>query len=252
MKRFATVRIRTTAVALLVAVFAGAQSARASSITWGAATGISGDTNVSTAGSLVGAFNVGGTGVGATTVNGVLFAPFAASGTSVTSGNFNFSNATGFGANNFAGSASAPFSTLSASYQALLSSIAGGVSTPSILTMSGLVPGRQYQFEWWTTFAPDVFDYTTVATAGNSVTLHSNPAGAVGGVGQFAIGAFTADATTQVITFTTGNLSYFIDGFQLRDVTADAAVPEPGSLLLLGSGLAVAARKVRNRRSSIR
>jgi PEP-CTERM motif-containing protein len=243
------------ALLLFAAVPAGAQAAYAATITWGAATTISGDADVSTTGALLGAFNIGGPGVAATTVNGVLFNPFALSGASATSGNFNFSNASGFGSNNSSGSASAPFSTLSASYQALLSSIAGDFSTPSILTISALVLGRQYQFEWWTSYsAGSLGAESTVATAGNSIELSPNTTSAPGGVGQFALGTFTADATTQVITFTNGPSSteHFLDGFQLRDVTAAQTVPEPGTLLLFGSGLAFAARKVRNRRRFVR
>jgi hypothetical protein len=43
------------------------------------------------------------------------------------------------------------------------------------------------------------------STAGNSVTLRENTTAAFqGGVGQFAIGTFTADATTQVISLSQG------------------------------------------------
>ncbi len=220
---------------MLALLLAGAGRANAAPITWSAAQGISGDSDVVTTGSLVGAFNVGIAGVGSTTVNGVPFAAFALSGTSATSGNFTFSSPTPMNGNNNVGSGSPPFSNLSAPYQTLLSSAAGSVNTlPFTLTMSGLKLGDTYEFEWWFNTS-NGFVGPTTATAGNSVTLDSNPSGQVGGLGQFATGIFTADATSEVITFSS-TLQGALNGFELRDVSA-AAVPEPSSLTLLGLGV---------------
>jgi hypothetical protein len=224
-----------TAIAITIAV-----PCHASSITWSAAQNISGDADVSTAGTLVGAFNVGGSGLGSTTVNGVTFNPFVLSGSSATSGNFAFAIATSFAANNTVGSALAPFSSLSASYQTLLSSAAGDFTTPFTLTMSGLTVGHSYAFEWWSNFSnSDGLSTLTTATAGGSgVTLNTNTntggTGLGGGLGQFATGTFTADAATQVVTFSSANQDA-IDGFQLRSVESPSAVPEPASLILFGS-----------------
>ena len=73
---------------------------------------------------------------------------------------------------------------------------------------------------------------TLTSTGGNSVTLDYNYAdtsNADGGVGQYSIGTFTADATTQSFTITgvagTGNgagASAQLNALQLRDVTAAA------------------------------
>ena len=59
--------------------------ADAAAILWGSPNTISGNTDVDTTGTLVGAFNMGGTGVPTTTVNGVTFTGIALSGTTVTS-----------------------------------------------------------------------------------------------------------------------------------------------------------------------
>ena len=59
------------AVVVATAALATAASTHAALIAWGAPTGITGDSDVSTAGTLVGAVNVGAPGVGSTTVNGV-------------------------------------------------------------------------------------------------------------------------------------------------------------------------------------
>jgi len=240
------------AAGILASLVAAPSLAGATPITWGAATNISGDADVSTSGSLVGAFNVGGPGVAATTVNGVVFSPFALSGLSSTTGNFTFTNASGFASNNGTGGASAPFTSLSAGYRALLSSVAGDFGTPSILTISGLTAGNTYQFEWWTS-SSNVTGESTVATNVNSVSLSSNTGTAGGGVGQFAIGTFVADGSgIETITFTEGANSPddFLNGFQLRAVAAPAAVPEPATMLLFGSGIAMVARRVRRQRRS--
>ena len=228
-------RLLTFSAALAVA----ASTTHAASITWGLPTninpagGAASDLDVSTAGTLVGAFNLGGTGVGNTTVNGTTFTGLALAGSNVTSGNFNFATAGTFAGTNSVGFGSAPFSSLSAPYQALLSSAAGTATgpTPFTLTMSGLVTGQTYQFEWWSSQSRFPVNNLTTATAGNAVSLDYNPTSTGGGVGQFAIGTFVADATNQqVITFTHGggfaSADDVINGFQLREVSV---IPEPST-----------------------
>src|SRR4051812_43188466 len=80
-------------------------------ITWGAATNISGISDVTTAGTLVGAFNLGADGVSQATVNGVTFAPFAYTAPTTTVGNFQITQV-GIvqGYNTIFGSSAAPFS----------------------------------------------------------------------------------------------------------------------------------------------
>ena len=214
-------------------------SAHAASITWGAATNITGDTDVSTTGSLVGAFNIGNTGVSSTTLNGVNFQGFAVpdGSTSATSGNFAMSSSDLFQSSNGQSSPNPPFSALSAQYQTLLAAVTIDSNGAGFtLTISGLTGGTQYAFQWWTTFTgvADVNAFTT-ATAGNSVTLQGNTSTADGGVGQFAIGTFTADAATQSITFNPTSVHAVLNGFQLRQT----AVPEGSSLVLVLLGSCV-------------
>jgi hypothetical protein len=227
------------ALLLPVALLATAASTHAALITWSAPTTISGDGDVSTTGTLVGAFNLGGTGVASPTVNTVPFSGLVTSGTSVTSGDFNLA-ATALSSDNFTGATFAPFASLSAPYRSLLGDAGTSTGPPLTLTISSLSVGVSYQFQFWTNFSGfiDVLTLTT-ATAGASVTLHpqiSAGAGPLGegGLGQFAIGTFLADAPTQTITFTSDN-SFFgplINGFQLRQTAvAPAAVPEPGTAL---------------------
>ena len=63
-------------------------------------------------------------------------------------------------------------------------------------------------------------DRTLSISAGNTVTLRTrNPA-------QFATGTFTADATTQAITFDANTGSQFLNAYQLRELPTPATVQE--------------------------
>ncbi len=137
-----------------------------------------------------------------------------------------------------------PFSSLSASYQTLLNNFTS--SGPFSLTINGLTVGDKYEFEWWSDLSlADFFSNSgsqlTTATAINSVVLNSNTTDRDSGVGQFAIGTFTADGTSEVIAFSSLHLAV-VDGLQLRDLgpvaspPAPISTPEPSSLALLALG----------------
>jgi hypothetical protein len=214
---------------------------QAGAITWSAATTISGDADVTTSGSLVGALVLGGTGT--TTVGGVTFTGFSPATSGSASGNFTFTNsgAAAFQTFNVA-SASAPYSTLSTSYQNLLSDITFlDNPTTTTLTMNGLSVGASYTFEFWWEISNFTQNFPETANGmGGTVTVSSNTTGAIGGVGQFAIGTFTADTTSEAITFS-GAAPGQPDGmnaFELRQTAA--AVPEPSTLILtFAAGLAL-------------
>ena len=135
-----------------------------------------------------------------------------------------------------------------AAYQTLLQSASIPFAGSIALTISGLVVGMQYQFQWWANDSSTGFGRTT-ATAGNSVQLDHNT-GSEGGLGQWVIGAFTADAATQTITFAGDGDFGSVNAFQLRVLAPPpTGVPDTGSTLaLLGlamSGMAFARRKLR-------
>jgi hypothetical protein len=246
--KLANVSLHRLSGAILLLLLAPiAPLAQAATITWGAPTNITGNADVSTNGSLVGAFNVGDTGVAATTINGVNFQSFAVPSFSMgaTVGNFAISCAgTMFSQFSF-GSGNPPFSALSSEYQTLL---AAATSVGSInaftLTTSGLMVGAQYEFQWWVNDSNGGHaDHS--ATAGNTVTLTDNATDLPGGLGQFALGTFTADAATQTILFHDANYFGQLNAFQLRQVGAVNGVPETGStfaLLALALGGLVLAR----------
>lgn len=237
----------------IVALFIAATSpiARAgvegSVITWGSPTNISGDTNVSTAGSLVAAFNMNGPDV---TVNGVTFVAFPVTGgsTSATMGNFSFTESPGIlVAPTNLGSASPPFSNLSANYQTLLSSAISTSDNNSLtLAISGLIVGQTYQFQWWLNASSNfTLGYNTTASSPNPVTLDSNTTDANGGLGQFVSGTFFCGSANQFITFTgiDGNNAPTVNAFELR------VVPEPSTMSIFLTGGAIIAGYAFKRRA---
>jgi hypothetical protein len=207
-------------------------------INWGNAQNISGDTDVSTVDNLLYAYNFGSTGVSSTTINGITFQAFSITSDSLsaTEGDVTISESPGFlVSGNSGSSSSAPFSSLSSSYQGLLSSYVFGYNNTGLtltLTLGGLVAGEEYQFQWWTNDSVGGGAPNIEATAGNSVTLLPNVSQQAGGTGQFVIGTFFAGNTSQAVTFISttnnGNGAYpLINGFQL------STVPEPPAYLLV-------------------
>jgi hypothetical protein len=255
-----SIQLATVALAAGLATSTGL----AADVDWGVgAQTITGDTDVSTAGTLVDAFALGNSSVSATTVNGVTFQPFlfpdfsySNPNTSV-SGNYNFTEDSGVVyAYSGLGTGAGAYSSLSPAYQGLLANGGGSSFLDTLsLTISGLTVGNTYQFQWWdnnsslsTSF--NGYPLNTVATAGNAITLAENDT-TEGSVGQFAIGTFTADDVTQVIAFT-GSTEIrsndpMLNAFQLRDVTV---VPEPSTLALMGIGLAFLGTTWRFRRGN--
>lgn len=251
MKTYTTASIRRSLLAVGILGLTAITS-HAAVVTWGAAQSITGDSNVSTAGSLAYAVNLGGAN---TTVNGVTFQGLAGIpfGNQVfIAGNLEVSGFFFNGASD-TGSAAAPFSSLSAGYRSLLGSAVavGGTMT---MKMSGLTLGENYEFQAWVNGSGSQpgFTFKVDVAAGNSVTLDPNLTLAAGGLGQYVIGSFTADALTQQITFTNDEVAV-INGFQLRLLAAPVGViPEPGSTLagLMALGVCLSGLGRRSRRQS--
>jgi hypothetical protein len=233
-------------LAVGIAFFSDASSPRAragaegSVITWGSPITISGDSDVSTTGSLVAAFNMFGPDV---TVNGVTFSAFnvTAGLQTAANGHFSFSESPGIlTPTSSLGSNQSPFSSLSANYRTLLSTaISTSDNNTLTLSITNLTPGLTYQFQWWvngSTFNPNIGFHTT-ASAPIPVTLDDNTTNANGGVGQTVIGTFFAGDVNEFITFTGTDSSQAptVNAFQLR------VIPEPSTLGLLILGAAFTA-----------
>lgn len=194
-------------------------------VTWGIVQNIAGDSDVSTAGTFTSpAHNYGGTGVGDTTVNGVLFL-----GTTLPSGGVNGLSV-----------AVPPFTNLSAPYQTLLASATTQL-TGMIFSGPTILPGQTYQIEFWVNNSSVNSSSNTVITSGNSVTLSSNTSSTIGGLGQFVLGTFVADTSGRQDFSFAGTL--FLSGYQLRNVT----VPEPSIEHLLAMGACATALLRRKR-----
>lgn len=218
------------------AVLALTESTHAATVTWSAPSNISGDTDVITTGTLHTARNLSQTQV-TSTVNGVFFDIFPVPNN--TNAIVGLPNVANFGifdlesSDTAYGSNSAPFNSLSTSYQTLLSSGAGS-STGSTLTLTllGLTNGTPYLFQLWSNDSDLAYGgvNSTTASATNAVTLDENTTNAVGGMGQWVSGTFTASGPSQAITLS--GPRPVINAFQVR------AIPEPSTFVLVIAGLA--------------
>ncbi|EIP99648.1 PEP-CTERM putative exosortase interaction domain-containing protein [Opitutaceae bacterium TAV1] len=228
-------------------------------ITWGTAQNITGDSDVSIAGSLVHAFNIGLATGTETTVNGVTFTSTSREGIA---GQISFSGTPAFNATTY-GNTTEPFNSLSGNYKFILQSAvykasSGGAPGAFTLTLEGLTIGAEYQIQVWTHDARNNTNSRTGGTefsseGGGTVSTRFNVGngegtdGYLGGTGQYVLGSFTATSTIQEIMLTsiitTGAAQ--INALQLRQLSN---IPESGtSALLFGAAALMGAVIVRRR-----
>ncbi len=243
----AAIAAAITAVFLSIAI----QPAKAATINWGAAQNIVGSSDVDTTGTLFASANFGsGTSV---TVNSVTFNPFTASGTSTTVGNITLASTSGQNLSVSGDPLGGP-----PSYNGLLeaANFTGGFPTTGFrtqsITLSNLLLGATYSIQYWVN---DSRAGTTASRTVNvgSVTLAANVAQSGGGLGQYTIGQFIADSTTQSFSVV-GNFNVaengvsapYANAMQVRMV----AVPEQSTWVMAGAGIALVATcgEVRRRR----
>jgi hypothetical protein len=241
--------------------------AMAAPIVWQSPQTISGDSDVSTAGTPLYAVGFGNAAATNETIHGVTFTAFNAAngGDTVTQGNVTVSgidpNFSGAGA--YTGSGSAPFTGLSAPYQELLTQVvfakspgeAGG-PVNLVLTMNGLTAGHLYQFEAWSNdsrasqggSSGTRSETITDGTSASNPLFYNSATPVEGGLGSFIIGKFIASGSSETLTFI-GNASQGdaqINAFQLRTL----ATPEPTALALFGLGaFGLLAASLRRRKS---
>jgi hypothetical protein len=205
-------------VGCLLAFSSGAPAA---SITWGVATTLVGDSDVSTNGTSVFAANFD-TGAASVLVNGVTF---VGGGTTTT-----MRNSTLYGDhltydNSYLSSSpsaftttSDPYASLSTDYKALLDGAVYGTtdSVTKTFTLGNLTLGQQYLVQVW---AQDPRSGTGRNTTVGGVTLANNSVNTVGGLGQYVIGTFVADASTQDFVVSS-TLGLTLNAMQVRAIVS--------------------------------
>ncbi len=218
---------------LLATLLATPSMTRAQTITWGGGTETA-DTDVVTNGTSVMAYSFSGQ---SPTVNGVAF-----TGTLTTSGvapNFSLSGTTNGVAspvqnsqNYIVGANGAPYTTLSPIYQQTIQGAAYGANSSILnLSVSNLTVGHAYALQLWILETRAAYKTRTVIIAGantnaaSTVTIAYNLIQAANGVGQYAIGVFTATNATQKFSLT--GAAPQINAFQIRDVTGAGYTPPP-------------------------
>lgn len=243
--------------AILSACFLSITSLSQGAITWQAAQNITGDANVSTNGTSLHAYNFT-TATGTTTVNGVVFNNSNAF--SVTGAySFDFlSPSTGRATAADSSHTSGVFTTLSSSYQALLSQSirttggsGAGIANDAAfnayaLTLNGLTIGSIYEIQVWISDSrsnePAILGEGHLDRGAGGPSVDYNVGNTAGNLGQYVIGTFTATGTSEDFIFDayaapTANVA-LLNAFQVR------IIPEPSSALLAAVGLfAVIARR---------
>jgi len=201
---------RVIIVALLLAA-----DALAAPIIWGPVREISADSDVITNGVLVKAISKAGTAY--PTVNGVTFTPFPGNDT-VSSAN----------AGNYPAGSLPVGGGISQDYSTLLSQNEYNSANGSTvnLIVNGLTVGCHYEIQVWFNDSNATGQGTlTVKSTGALdpwAQLSANSTGTSGGKGQHAIGTFTADASSQTLTFK-GSVNGMIQAYQVRRVSAPLA-----------------------------
>jgi len=210
--------------------------ARAADVTWSTPTAISGDADVVASGALDRAYSMGTTGK-VVAVNGVLFTPFGAkaAGDDFTDGQTTVAiSGDGDGLASDAAILGNGLTSFSPYYRAILQSSLFDHGSALALTLHGLTVGSTYLIQSWT-YDPQGVPWTETLTGGanTSAAIKYNSTETLSGLGQFVVGTFIADSTSQTVIYTPNGGDAQINAFQLR-VVADA-----GALAILKQPLSV-------------
>jgi autotransporter-associated beta strand protein len=215
----------TRLLPIALALFALPLASHGAGITFASPVSIAGESDVATAGTLKFAYNWANA---PQTVNGVVFAGTNATTTVGTDLSMTWlgggrSNLTAF-------SGSGVFTGLTAAYQGMLKgavyAATSGAGTTSTITLTGLIVGHSYLIQFWVNDArggnAGGNRSETITSGANTVTPVYGGS-TVGTPGQYVIGTFIADATSQSLALTTtatGNLpTAQMNAIQVRDTT---------------------------------
>jgi hypothetical protein len=112
------------------------------------------------------------------------------------------------------------------------------------LTMNDLTVGQTYQVQIWVSDSNPPVPLLMVI---DQKVLDANSTDAAGGLGQFLVGTFTANSTSQqFVAF--GEPDSLLNAFQLRTVPT----PEPTSMFTFGAMFGMSCVFLRRRRRSTR
>jgi len=199
-----------------------ATSSRAATISWGSAQDTTSVSDISTAGTLVAAFNGGENSVTAAGINFAAANPFGFASV----GGFLNSNTGDTGFNTLLNSASFSFN-------------GNNTGNSGTIDLGSFASGNTYQVQvFFTDQRPGAtadrinqIGSTDTSGPGTTVDLESDPNNALSApYGQFAVGTFVADGDDPDLTVLGTNFaSAQINGWQVRNV-----VPEPTTACLLG------------------
>ena len=215
-------------------------SAQNANITWQSPVTISGTSDVSTSGTLVGTWGPGDDWGGTSRsdyypVNGVTFAAYG-------SGPFGSWVSTS-GLDDRYGSYANP-NTADANYNYVLQTAIYSYGEPISLTWGGMTAGDTYQLEFWVNDGRNniTAERTETLTGGSNTSAPlaygTGPNGT--GPGQYILGTFVADNTgSETLTLTPFGgadigASAQVNLLQLRDITA---VPEPATVAFVAMGV---------------
>jgi autotransporter-associated beta strand protein len=222
-----TTRLLSLMLAAGVSIVCG-PAARAASITFSAPATLAGDADVLNSGETTYAYDWST----AQTVNGVPFTATAATGT-VGGGNITLSGFSSANASAFTSTVN-PFNNLSAAYKgSLVGSVFNSTSnTAALVTLNNLTSGHKYQVQLWagdprTGISTNRAEWIYDGIGGATNLLKLNMTATNGGLGQWVIGSFTADSSSQNFTLDAtapgnpGNNNVVqINAIQVRDVSA--------------------------------
>lgn len=185
-----------------------------------------GDTDVLALGQGLFAYNNSPQG---TTINGVAFTTATGQTSTIGGGNVTLAGFTTSLPRNFAGTA-APYTSLSAAYTNL---VCGGVYNSTVaagkvgtVTLNNLIPGHDYALQLWanSSGANSLTETIYDGVGGATNTLSLNTTGVGGGLGQFIVGTFIADSSSQNFTLDEGAASSgflpLMNSLQVRDVSS--------------------------------
>lgn len=232
---------RILAGLIAVALIAPAPRAFAETITWGSATTMSADSDVSTSGALDRAYLRGNS----TSINGVSFTDIGSNVLGDSTGGGMTIPYGGFYPNS--GPLFLNYNNLTPAYQVLAKYGVYSANGNGTLTLSSLNIGLDYTIQLWVSDSRE-FGGNPIAgrmeTIGGSPSLDFNLQNGTGGVGQFVTGAFTAAGASTTLTVNANaspNASAQLNAMQLRATgvssgTAIITAPQNWSALSIASG----------------